>query len=363
MLRKVALAFSLERSFQSASRSLAATLTQSSLLGPGRGDSVIDRRGFIGLLARALFAAPLAAHAQLAGKIYRIGYLTPGNPDVEAFRNGLSRLGWVEGRNFVIEKRFGKTTQEGLRTLAAELVAIDVDVIVTISTPAALAAKQATSTIPIVMAGSSDPVENGLVTNLAHPGGNVTGLTNNPGGHFVAKLIQLLKEAAPAVSRVGVLCDSTNRAEADTFAAVEAAATAMGMTAVNGDAHDAAAIPEVLAAVVRAGANGLYVSPSSLNGKQRKLITEFTLAKRMPAIFGDKQFVLEGGLMSYWTDWTDLRRRSAAYVDKILKGAKPADLPIEQPSKLELVINLKTAKALGITVPKDMLLRADEVIQ
>jgi putative ABC transport system substrate-binding protein len=323
----------------------------------------MDRRGFVGMLGRALFAAPLTALAQVPGKIYRIGYLSPGDPGLGAFRTGLSQLGWIEGRHYVIDRRFGSNTQEGLRRLAAELVAIDVDVIVTISTPAALAAKEATSTIPIVMSGSSDPVENGLVTSLARPGGNVTGLTNNPGGQFIRKLIQLLKYAAPAVSRVGVLCDSTNRAEADTFASAQAAATAMGMTAVNGDAHDAAAIPEVLAAVVRAGANGLYVSPSPLNTSQRKLITDFTLANRLPAIFGDKQFVSEGGLMSYWTDWTDLRRRSAAYVDKILKGAKPADLPVDQPTKLELVINLKTAKALAITIPKELLLRADEVIQ
>jgi putative ABC transport system substrate-binding protein len=323
----------------------------------------MDRRGFVGMFARALFAAPLAALAQPTGKIYRIGYLSPGDPQLGAFRAGLSQLGWVEGRHFVIERRFGSNTQEGLRRLAAELVAIDVDVIVTISTPAALAAKEATSTIPIVMSGSSDPVENGLVTSLAHPGGNITGLTNNPGEHFVRKLVQLLKEAAPAVSRVGVLCDSTNRAEADAFTSLQAATTAMGMTAVNGDVHDAAAMPAVLAAVVRAGANGLYVSPSSLNGSQAKLITDFALANRLPAIFGDRRFVSEGGLMSYWTDWTDLRRRSAAYVDKILKGAKPADLPIEQPTKLELVINLTTAKALGITIPKELLLRADEVIQ
>jgi ABC-type uncharacterized transport system substrate-binding protein len=323
----------------------------------------MDRRGFVGMLGRALFAAPLAALAQPTGKVYRVGLLSPGDSGSGAFRTGLSQLGWVEGRDFVIEKRFGSNTQEGLRRLAAELVAIDVDVIVTISTTAALAAKEATSTIPIVMAGSSDPVENGLVTSLAHPGGNVTGLTNNPGGQFVRKLVQLLKEAAPAVSRVGVLCDTNNRPEADTFTALQAAATTMGMTAANGDVHDAMAMPAVLAAVVRAGANGLYVSPNPLNTSQRKLITDFTLANRLPAIFGDRQFVSDGGLMSYWTDWIDLRRRTAAYVDKILKGAKPADLPIEQPTKLELVINLKTAKALGITIPKELLLRADEVIQ
>ena len=324
------------------------------------------RREFIGLCARALFVAPLAGHAQPAGRVYRIGYLSPGDPDgsgFAAFKMGLSRLGWEEARTFVIEKRWGATKQEGLRALAAELVASEVDVIVTITTPAALAAKQATSTIPIVMAGSSDPVENGLVTSLAHPGGNVTGLTNNPGGEFIRKLIQLLKEAAPAVSRVGVLYDSTTRAEAGTLAAVQAAATAMGMTAVNGDARDAVAIPEVLAAVVRAGANGIYVSPSALNNGQRKLIADFTLANRLPAIFGDKQFVSEGGLMSYWTDWNDLRRRSAAYVDKILKGAKPADLPVEQPTKFELVVNLKTAKTLGLAIPPSLLVRADEVIQ
>ncbi|HEU5294939.1 MAG TPA: ABC transporter substrate-binding protein [Burkholderiaceae bacterium] len=322
------------------------------------------RREFIGLCARALIVAPLAGHAQRATRVYRIGYLSPNNPDdpeLAAFKLGLSQLGWEEARNFVIEKRWG--ANEALRALAADLVASGVDVIVTISTQAALAAQQATSTLPIVMAGSSDPVENGLVTSLAHPGGNVTGLTNNPGGEFVRKLIQLLKEAAPAVSRIGVLRDSTNRAEADTFAALQAAATSLGMTAVDGDARDAAAISEVLAAVVRAGANGLYVSPNGLNNSQRKLIVDFTLAHRLPAIFGAKRFVSVGGLMSYWTDWNDLRRRSAAYVDKILKGAKPADLPVEQPTKLELIVNLKTAKTLGLTIPPSLLVRADEVIE
>ncbi len=176
-------------------------------------------------------------------------------------------------------------------------------------------------------------------------------------------MIHHLKEPAPAVSRVGVLYDSTTRAESGAFAALQAAATAMGMTAVNGDVHDAEAIPEVLAAVLRAGANGLYVSPSALNARQRKFIADFALANRVPAIFGDKRYVSAGGLMSYWTDWNDLRRRSAAYVNQILKGAKPADLPIEQPTKFELVINLSTAKALGLTIPQSLLLRADEVIQ
>ena len=246
---------------------------------------------------------------------------------------------------------------------ASSLVAIDVDVIVTITTSAALAARQVTSTIPIVMGGSNDPVGNGLVTSLAHPGGNVTGLTNNPGGDFVRKMIQLLKEAAPRVSHVGVLWDSTARAEARTLATIQAAAQALGITALNGDAQNAKAIPAALTSLVRAGANGLWVSPSALNGSQQKPIVDFALANRLPSIFGDKQFVSEGGLMSYWTNWNDLRRRSAVYVDKILKGAKPADLPVEQPTKFELVINLKTANALGLTIPKELLLRADEVIR
>jgi putative ABC transport system substrate-binding protein len=213
------------------------------------------------------------------------------------------------------------------------------------------------------MSGSSDPVENGLVTSLARPGGNVTGLTNNPGGNFVRKLIQLLKEAAPRVSHVGVLWDSTNPAEASLLASIQAAGQALGIAALNGDARDATAIPAALASLVRAGANGLYVSPSAVNTGQRKLIVDFASRNRLPSIFGDKRFVSEGGLMSYWTDWNDLRRRSAVYVDKILKGAKPADLPVELPTKFELVLNLKTAKALGLTIPQSLLLQADEVIQ
>ena len=321
-----------------------------------------QRRDFL-ITGGALLAASLSTHAQRAGRVYRIGYLSPSSPNLESFQTGLSELGWVEGRSFVIEKRFGATTQEGLRTLAAELTAVDVDVIVTISTPAALAAKQVTSTVPIVMSGSSDPVENGLVTSLAHPGGNVTGLTNNPGGNFVRKLIQLLKEAAPRVSHVGVLWDSTNRAEAGALASIQAAAQELGIAALNGDARDPAAISAALNSLMRAGANGLYVSPSSLNGSQLKLIVDFASANRLPSIFGDKRYVSEGGLMSYWTDWDDLRRRSAVYVDKVLKGAKPADLPVELPTKFELVLNLKTAKALGLTIPQSLLLRADELIQ
>jgi putative ABC transport system substrate-binding protein len=322
----------------------------------------VQRRDFL-ITGGALLAASLSTHAQRAGRVYRIGYLSPNSPNLEPFQASLSGLGWVEGRSFVIEKRFGATTQEGLRTLAAELTAVDVDVIVTISTPAALAARQVTSTVPIVMSGSSDPVENGLVTSLAHPGGNVTGLTNNPGGNFVRKLIQLLKEAAPRVSHVGVLWDSTNRAEAGALAGIQAAAQELGIAALNGDAGDATAIPAALNSLMRAGANGLYVSPSSLNASQGKLIVDFASANRLPSIFGDDRFVSEGGLMSYWTDWNDLRRRSAVYVDKILKGAKPGDLPVELPTKFKLVLNLKTAKALGLTIPQSLLLRADELIQ
>ena len=171
------------------------------------------------------------------------------------------------------------------------------------------------------------------------------------------------ERTAPGVSHVGVLWDSTNRAEADLLASLQAAASALGMTVLDGDARDATAIPVALTSLVRAGANGLYVSPSSVNASQTRLVVDFALAHRLPSIFGDKRFVSEGGLRSYWIDWRDLRRRSAVYVDKILKGAKPADLPVEQPTRFEMVINLKTAKALGLAIPQSLLLRADEVIR
>jgi len=325
---------------------------------------MMDRRTFIGTVAGGLVAARLDAAVEPAGRVYRIGWLSFGAPSTEpvaidAFRRGLSELGWIEGRNIAIETRWAANDSDRLTTQAAELVGLGVDVIVTSSSPAALAAKKATTRIPIVMAGVSNPVERGLVKSLSSPGENATGMTNNPGRGFHPKMVQLLKEAAPRISRVAVLWSMNEEAVPRE---IQAAQT-LGVAVVSAEAREPKQVPVALAAALRAGADGLFVTPSSANIGQYQLIADFAMANRLPSISGSKDFVSVGGLMSYWTDWSDVRRRSATYVDKILKGAKPGDLAIEQPTKLEMVINLKTARVLGITIPKDVLLRADEVIQ
>ena len=330
---------------------------------------MMDRRTFV-VAATAIAVVPGATVAQQTGKSYRIGWLDLGtrpsttSPPLEAFRRGLSELGWIEGRNLAIETRYADDDNARLAAVTAELVGLRVDVIVTITTPAALAAKKATGLIPIVMAGSSDPVELGLVKSLARPGENVTGLTNNPGAGFTQKLTQLLKEAAPKVSRVALLWGaSTAVGEARALTELQATAPILGITVLSAEAREPSEVPVALAAILQQRADGLYVTPSSTNTGQQKLILDFALANRLPSIFADSRWVSPGGLMSYGIDWLELRRHSAIYVDKILRGAKPADLPVEQPTKFELVINLKTAKALGLTIPQPLLLRANEVIQ
>jgi putative tryptophan/tyrosine transport system substrate-binding protein len=321
----------------------------------------MNRRRFIAAIAGGVFARPLHAAVEQSTKIYRIGWLDLGpTRRLEEFRAGLSKLGWIEGRNITIEGRFADNNPGRLAALATELVELKVDVIVTASTPAALAAKEATTVIPIVMAGSSHPVERGLVSNLARPGENITGLTHNPGAGFHQKLIQLLKEAAPKASRVAILWSSGEDA---VLKEVQAAAPTLGITILDAGPREPAGVMVALGVASRAGADALLVTPSSLNTSHRKTIVDFALAHRLPSIYGDTSFVRAGGLMSYWTDWDEVRRRSATYVDKILKGAKPGDLPIEQPTKFELVINVKTAKAIGLAIPKSLLLRADEVIR
>ena len=300
-----------------------------------------------------------------AASVYRVGVLGLGggtgySRDFAAFRDRLNSLGYAEGRNLVIERRFAERQAERLPALAAELVQLNVDVIVTITTPAALAAKAATSTIPIVMSGSANPVELGLVASLARPGGNVTGVTNSPGGVFTVKQLQLLKEAAPRISRVAVLMTSFS-VEALALSAMQAASAALGVAVVAFKVESPNQID--FDALGKLRADALYVFPNSINSRHSKAILAFAAENRLPAMYGERDVVEAGGLMSYWTDWIALRRRAADFVDRILKGAKPADLPVEQPTRFELVINLKTAKALGITIPQALLLRADEVIQ
>ncbi len=320
-------------------------------------------------LSLALLAAPLTAEAQQAAKIARIGYLAPNlaaGPHLpEAFRQGLRDLGYVEGRNVVIEYRDAERKFERLPALAAELVALKVDVIVVVGTPAALAVKQATRTLPIVFIGVGDPVTSGLVTNLARPGGNVTG-SSALIPELVGKCLEQLTQAIPGVSRVAVLWEPgglSERTDKDMLNAADVAARALGVRLQVVAARGSADFDKTFSDMTRARAGALTVLPSPVFTSERKRLVDLAAKNRLPAVYPWREFVDAGGLMSYGPNLADMHRRAATYVDKILKGAKPADLPVEQPTKFELVINLRTAKALGLTIPPSVLGRADEVIR
>jgi len=329
----------------------------------------MDRRAFIGTIAGGLLAAPLAAGAQPAPGNARIGYLatnlatTPHLQD--AFRQGLRDLGYVEGRNLVIEYRSAEGKSDRLAVLAAELVALNIDVIVAPGTPQALAAKQATRTLPIVFATAADPVGSGLVTSLARPGGNVTGLSILAPA-LVGKRLELLTNALPGVSRVAVLWQPgghDERTDNDILKEAGVAARVLGVRLQFVEVRGPADFDRAFSDMTRARAGALTVLTGIMFLNERRRLVDLTAKNRLPAVYGGRDFVDAGGLMSYGSNIADLFRRTATYVDKILKGAKPADLPVEQPTKFELVINLKTAKALGLTIPPSLLGRADEVIQ
>jgi putative ABC transport system substrate-binding protein len=330
---------------------------------------VTTRRAFIGTVAGGLLAAPLAAEAQQAAKIARIGYLAgslAGNPHLpEAFRQGLRDLGYVEGRTVVIEYRDAEGKLERLPALAVELVALKVDVILAGGTPQALAAKQATRTLPIVFAAHADPVGSGLVTSLARPGGNVTGLSLLA-PELVGKRLEQLKQAVPGVNRVAVLWEPgayVELTERDILKETEVAARALGVRLQFVEARGPADFDRAFSDMTRARAGALTVLPSTMFIIERRRLVDLAAKNRLPAVYTSREYVDAGGLMSYGPNIADLFRRAATYVDKILKGAKPGDLPVEQPTKFELVINLKTAKALGLTIPPSVLSRADEVLQ
>jgi putative ABC transport system substrate-binding protein len=313
---------------------------------------------------------PVAAEAQQAAKVARIGYLG-NNPAAgphlpEAFRQGLRDLSYVDGRNVVIEYRDAEGKFERFPALAAELVALKVDVIVTSGgTPAALAAKQATRTLPIVFAAHADPVGSGLITSLARPGGNVTGLSNLA-PELVGKCLEQLKQAVPGVSRVAALWQPGaygERTEKDMPKGAEAAARALGVRLQFVEARGPADFDRAFSETTTAHADALTVLPSAMFVNERRRLVALAAKNRLPAVYPSRDSVDAGGLMSYGPDLADVFRRAATYVDKILKGAKPGDLPVEQPTKFELVINLKTAKALGLTIPQSVLGRADQVIQ
>jgi putative ABC transport system substrate-binding protein len=326
------------------------------------------RESIIALVA--LGAVPVAAEAQQAAKVARIGYLSPNvaaSPHLrDAFLQGLRDLGYVDGRNVVMEYRDAEGKVERLPALAAELVALKVDVILAAGgTLTAQVAKQATRTLPIVFAAVGDPVGSGLVTNLARPGGNVTGVSGLA-AELVGKRLELLKQAVPGVSRVAVLRVPGalgERVEKDMLKAADTAARALGMQPQFIAARDSDEFARAFSDMTSARAGALTVFPSARFQREHRRLVDLAAKNRLPAVYTSREFVDAGGLMSYGANQADLFRRAATYVDKILRGANPGDLPVEQPTKFELVINLKTAKDLGLSIPPSVLARADEVIQ
>jgi putative tryptophan/tyrosine transport system substrate-binding protein len=315
-----------------------------------------------------LGAAPRPAEAQQAGKVYRIGYMSaPSRASVElvlqAFLRALRDLGWVEGQNLIIEYRWADGKIERLPDFAVELVRQKVDLIVAPAGVAAQAAKKATSSIPIVMMFPADPVELGLVASLGRPGGNVTGTTLSPGPEIFGKQLQILKEVVPRASRVAVLSNPADAGLASQVQAVETAARSLGIHLQRVEARGPEEFDSAFAAMVRERAEALLLSGSATFLVHRTRIAEFAVKGRLPTMNTYREMVEAGGLMAYGLNMTDFIARSAVFVDKILKGAKPAELAVEQPTKFELVINLKTAKAIGVTIPPSVLARADEVIQ
>jgi putative ABC transport system substrate-binding protein len=325
----------------------------------------VRRRRFFALLGGAVALPALARAQQQTGKVYRIGYLGTGTiaPSLlEAFRQGLRELGWVEGRNVVIDYRFAEGQADWLPGLAEELVRLEADVIAASPTPAALAARDATRTIPIVGISFDNPVEHGLVASLARPGGNVTGLSYSVGPEIFGKDLELLREVIPAVRQVAVLSNSANPNHALMISNVETAARSLGLELVLFEARAADELDGVLAAMARARVEALFVFGDPLFGVHRARLAELTAQHRLPTMYTNRPHVEAGGLMCYGPSFPDLWRRAASYVDRILKGAKPADLPVEQPSKFELVINVRTAKTIGLEFPQSILMRADEVL-
>jgi len=324
----------------------------------------MDRRTFIGTISVGILSLPFIAEALQAGKLPRVGVLRAGAPDlvIEQFRQGLRDLGWVEGQNVAVEYRFAGGRLDQLPDLAADLVRLKVDVIFAPTFPAALAARNATQTIAIVYAGHADFVEAGLVTGLARPGGNITGVTTS-GVELGAKRLQLLKEAIPTISRLAVLRHPANPVAAFAWRTTEPAAQALGIGLQALDVRSPDDFNGAFEAATKEHAEALLVLPDNLIFDNLKRIADLAVDHQLPAMFEQREFVDAGGLMSYGANIANVNRRAAYYVDRIIKGAKPADLPVEQPTKVELIINLKTAKALGITIPQSLLLRADEVIQ
>jgi putative tryptophan/tyrosine transport system substrate-binding protein len=295
--------------------------------------------------------------------VYRVGVLTSTTHFTPAFRHGLRELGYLEGQNVIIEQRSTQGQSSRFPEFINELIRLNVDVLVVSGIAAALAAQRATSTIPIVFLGVSDPVGQGLVTSLARPGGNITGTSLALGEGFAGKWVELLKEAVPRLSQAAVLWNSTNPVAPTFVNEVQVAARALHVKLELADVRNIAELDHAFAAIAASSTGGLIVTPDPFFFAHRAKLVQFAYSRRLPTIYFFRDFVDDGGLMAYGASLAEAFRRSASYVDRILKGAKPAELPIEQPTKFDLAINLKTAKALGLTIPPSLLARADQIIE
>ena len=324
----------------------------------------MKRRDFIAFLGVAVW--PVVAQAQQAGKIYRIGMFTAGAPLLSKtwsiFTNGLKELGWTEGKNIVFERQYAENNLDRLPELAAELVRLDVDVIVAFGTLAPLAAKQATSTIPIVMTAAGDPIGSGLVASLARPGGNVTGMSLMA-PDLAGKRLELLKEVLPRLARVAVIWNAANPYSRLVFEETRGVAKTLATEIQSLEVRGPGDFDGALDSAMRKRVDALVAVEDPLTFNHRIQIADFCAENRLPGIYGLREFADAGGLMAYGASQEDLFRRAVGFVDRILKGVKPADLPTQQPTKFELVVNLKTAKALGLEIPPMLLARADEVIE
>jgi putative ABC transport system substrate-binding protein len=325
------------------------------------------RRQFLATVGAGSMAIAFGAHAQVQGRVRRIGYLASADPATtgdlgDAFREGLREHGYVEGQNIAIEYRWTEGALERLPKLAAELVRLNVDLIFAWATAAAIAAKRATSTLPIVFVSVADPVASGLVASLARPGANVTGVSNIS-RDLMDKLMELLVQVVPGISRVAAVRNAPNPSSPLLLQATETAARSLGLQLQVVDVHAPEDFETAFTTIAAAHAMGVVVIPDPMYFSQRQRIADLALKNRLPTVFARRENAEAGGLISYGPSLPDQIRHATSYVDKIFKGAKPADLPVEQPTKFELAINLKTARALGLTIPQSLLLRADKVIQ
>jgi putative tryptophan/tyrosine transport system substrate-binding protein len=322
------------------------------------------RRDLLKLIGSASICRALSARAQQPAKTYRLGYLASTRiPNlIESLQTGLRELGYVEGKNLKMEYRFGGHDPDALGKLAAELVALGPDAIVTVASPPAIAAKRATTTIPIVMATAGDPLRSGIIAGLAHPGGNITGVTLY-GSELSGKRVEVLKEALPGISHVAVLGNAANAFSQFSWEDTQPFARQMGIEPQLFMVREPDELTATFAAIQRTSAEAVIVLSDAVFNTWRRQINGLAIEHRLPTMYDAREFVEDGGLISYGPNLAEMTRRSAVLVDKVLKGANPNDLPIEQPTKFELIINLKTAKALGLTIPPSLLARADEVIE